>query len=181
MRVSLARDLRKHHRTLDALTGLIGRFDAAAWTRPAPDGGWCPAQVYHHIQLVALGFSFKNLEICLTGQGRHRGHRPWIGRLVMTLGRFPLRRIKVDFPPELLPRAISREEAREAMAGLRAMAEDAARRLPDADPDQSAKHFLLGWLRGEEWFRFAEMHHRHHLRGQLRRLLRDRAGASEFH
>ena len=171
MAMSLARDLRKHHRTLDALDELIGRFDDLAWIRPAPDGGWSPAQVYHHIQLVAEGFSFPNLETCLRGEGRIRGRLPWPGRLVMALGRIPRRRIQVDFPPEMRPRALNREEARAALASLRTRAEDAARRLPGADPRQSARHFLLGWLRTAQWFRFVEMHHRHHLEGQLRRLL----------
>lgn len=181
MGMSLSRDLRKHHRTLDALAALIGQFDEAAWMRSPPEGGWCPAQVYHHIQLVALQFSFKNLEICLAGEGRLKGRRPWAGRLVMLWGSFPPRRIKVEFPPELLPVAISREEARVAMADLKALADDAARRLPAANPDQSAKHFMLGWLRTAEWFRFAEMHHRHHLKGQLQRLVRLPGPMTEFH
>lgn len=171
MAMSLARDLQKHHRTLDELVALIDRFDEAAWTRPAPGGGWSPAQVYHHIQLVAEGFSFKHLETCLEGRGRIRGPRPWRGRLVMWLGHFPRRRIRVDFPPELMPQVLSKEEAREALAELRRRAEAAAARLPGADPRMSSQHFLLGWLRTGEWFRFAEMHHRHHLEGQLRRLL----------
>ncbi len=169
--MSLARDLQKHHRTLDALTAMIDRFDEQAWTRPAKDGGWSPAQVYHHIQLVAEGFSFPNLETCLRGEGRIKGRRPLIGRIVMAMGHFPRRRITVEFPPELLPSAITREEARAALASLRARAEEAALRVPGADPHQSAKHFLLGWLRTPQWFRFIEMHHRHHLEGQLQRLL----------
>ncbi len=170
--MSLARDLAKHHKTLDALEAAVDRFDAEAWLRSAPDGGWSPAQVYSHIQIVAEQFSFKNLETCLKGEGRLDGKRSFRARMVFWLGHFPKgRRIKVEFPPEMLPAALSKEEARRAMASLRAMAEAYAARLPQADPRMSAKHFLLGWLRTEEWFRFIEMHHRHHLEGQLRRLM----------
>ena len=170
--MSLARDLAKHHQTLDRLEAAVDRFDAVAWQRPAPDGGWSPAQVYRHIQIVAEQFSFKNLDTCLRGEGRLGVRRSIRAHLIFLLGHFPKgRRIRVEFPPEMLPEAISKEEARRALTYLRAKAEDFAARLPDADPRMSARHFLLGWLRTGDWFRFIEMHHRHHLEGQLRRLM----------
>ncbi|HJU84100.1 MAG TPA: DinB family protein [Holophagaceae bacterium] len=170
--MSLARDLRRHHRTLDALEAALDRFDEAAWTRGAADGGWCPAQVYRHLQIVAEQFAFKHLETCLQGGGNPEGRMKFRGRLIFLLGRFPKgRRIKVEFPPDMVPEAVDKEAARRILASLRAQAEAFAARLPGADPRQRAKHFLLGWLGPRDWFRFIEMHHRHHLEGQLRRLL----------
>jgi hypothetical protein len=176
--MSIASDLRKHHHTLDALEAAIDGFGLTAWERPAPDGGWSPAQVYRHLQIVAEHYSFKNLETCLKGEGRLDGRRPFRTRLLFWLGRFPRgRRIKVEFPAEMLPEAVTQEEAHRIVASLRAQAEAYAARLPQADPRMSAKHFLLGWLRTREWFRFAEMHHRHHLEGQLQRLMKAAQGS----
>ncbi len=172
MSMALARDLRRHHRTLDALEAALDRFDAAAWTRPAPDGGWSPAQVYRHLQIVAEQFAFKHLETCLRGEGATEGRMRFRGRVIFLLGRFPRgRRIRVAFPPEFLPEPVAKDEARRILAALRAQAESYAARLPQADPRQRARHFLLGWLGPRDWFRFVEMHHRHHLEGQLQRLM----------
>ena len=169
--MSLDKDLRRHHATLDALRELIGEFNGEAWERPGHGGGWCPAQVYSHIALIADGFSFKNLDACLKSEGRSGGRKSLVGFIVMGTNVIRAsRRIKVAFPPELQPASPSREEAQWAMEGLVARAEAYAPRVAAADPARRSKHFLLGWMNAAEWFRFAEIHHRHHLEGQLQRL-----------
>jgi hypothetical protein len=81
-------------------------------------------------------------------------------------------RVKAPFPPELLPRPITKDEARALLARLAAEADRLAPQVAGADPRQRARHFRLGWLNAAEWFAFLEMHHRHHLEGQLARLRR---------
>ncbi len=170
--MNLDRALQRHRATLGALRGLIPGFSAEAWERSSAPGEWSPAQVYGHIAIIAKGFSFKNLDACLAESGHLGGRKRWPGYMILWLNRLPgARRIKVEFPPELLPIAMSQGEAREAMDALEVRAEAYLSRVAAGDPSRTAKHFLLGWMNAAEWFRFAEIHHRHHLEGQLTRLL----------
>ncbi len=169
--MNLSKDLRRHRATLSALRALILEFSDDAWARAPQPGVWCPAQVYSHISIIATGFSFKNLEACLDGSGQVGGRVKLLGRLILWTNVIRgSRRIRVDFPPELLPLSITKEAAREAMDALAAKAEAFAPRVAAADLRFTAKHFLLGWMNAAQWFRFAEIHHRHHLEGQLHRL-----------
>ena len=170
--MNLDRALQRHRTTLGALRGLIPGFSDEAWGRAPESGGWSPAQVYGHIAIIAKGFSFKNLDACLAENGHLGGRKRWPGYMILWLNRLPgSRRIKVEFPPELLPISMSKGEAREAMDALEARAEAYLPQVAAADPKRTAKHFLLGWMNAPEWFRFVEIHHRHHLEGQLTRLL----------
>ncbi len=172
--MNLNNDLQRHHQTLDALRELIPEFGPEAWEHPGQAGGWSPAQVYSHIALIANEFSFKHLDACLAGEGPAEGRKSLLGFFVLGTNVIRAsRRIRVDFPPELLPSFPSPEEARRAMEGLLARAEATLAKVAAADPARRSKHFLLGWMNAAEWFRFAEIHHRHHLEGQLQRLLKD--------
>ncbi len=170
--MNLSKDLRRHRATLRALRALISEFPDEAWAQaPQPDA-WSPAQVYSHISIIAEGFSFKNLEACLDGSAQLGGRKYLLGRIILWTNVIRgSRRVRVDFPPELLPRSLNKSEARAAMDALEARAEAFAPRVASADLRFTSKHFLLGWMNAAEWFRFAEIHHRHHLEGQLHRLL----------
>lgn len=176
--MNLDDDLQRHRATLGALRKAIQEFPDEAWTRAPAPGGWSPSQVYGHITVIGNGFSFKNLETCLEEGGHLGGRKRFPGYVILWGNRLPgSRRITVEFPPELLPKLLSKAEAREAMDALESRAESCLLRIAAAGPRRTARHFLLGWLTAAEWFRFVEIHHRHHLEGQLARLLKA-AGAA---
>lgn len=163
--------LERHRGTLLSLKASLESIPEERWLSAPEPGAWCPAEVFDHIGRIADGYAFKHLERCLAGKGT-RTSLGLIGRLVFLLGRIPGSwRIRAPFPPELLPTAISKDEARALLAHLGERAEAFAPLLEGADPDQRARHFRLGWLNAKEWYQFAEMHHRHHLEGQLVRLV----------
>lgn len=162
--------LESHRQTLQRLEAHLDAIAQEHWERPLAEGGWCPAEVYHHIGLIAEGYAFPRLERCLAGQGDGRAFG-LLGRVVFWVGGIPgFLKIRIPFPPELQPRVISREEARQLLARLRTRAEAFAPRVGAADPRVRVRHLKLGGLNAEGWFRFVEMHHRHHLEGQLARL-----------
>jgi hypothetical protein len=74
--------------------------------------------------------------------------------------------------PEYTPHAISRDAARIGLIAVRAHIVELAPRIGDADPRMTVRHPALGDLNAPEWFALGAMHLRHHLRGQLHRLLR---------
>lgn len=168
--MTVQHDLQRHRATLGALEGLLDAFPDEAWTRAPAPGAWCPAEVYDHIGRIAEGYVLPRLRKCLSGQGQ-AGSRTLAGHLLLWMARIPgAWRIRAPFPPELLPKPITRDEARVLLSRLRTHAENLAPEVEAADPAQRARHFRLGWINAEEWYRFMEMHHRHHLEGQLRRL-----------
>jgi hypothetical protein len=164
--------LQRHEAVLDALQARLDALPEPLWTwRPEP-GAWCAAEVYDHVHRIARLYSFPKLEACLEGAGRAGGSRTALGWLVMAVpplaGAFKVRR---DFPEELLPSKITQEAARLQLEELRALARQAAPRV-GADPGlRRARHVSLGWLTAQQWYAFAAFHHRHHLEGQLARLL----------
>jgi hypothetical protein len=162
----------RHLVTLDALEGVLARIPEAGWTWRADEDSWCAAEIFDHVGRLATGYGFPRLEACLEGRGERGGRRTFAGWLLLSwpslAGAFRLRQ---KFPPELRPQAASKAEAAAMLRELRRRAEATAPRLAAADPELRVKHVRLGWLNASQWFAFAEVHARHHLRGQLRRLL----------
>lgn len=169
MRASI---LHRHHATLAELARLLEGIPDAAWTAPPAPGAWAPAEVYDHLGKIADGYVGPRLADCLEGRGR-TGSPSLLGHLFLWMGSLPgALRVKAPFPPELLPKRLSKDEARALLSRLGTEAGSLAPRVAAADPAQRTRHFRLGWLNAEQWFAFLEMHHRHHLEGQLKRLLR---------
>ncbi len=166
-------DLLRHRRTLDQLRALLEACPEEAWFRPPRPGAWSAAEVYDHIGRIAEGYAFPRLEQCLDGGSGAKGAGPGLlGRFVFWWRSIPGSwRIRAPFPKELLPQALTKEEARALLAHLRAKAEAYAPAVAAADPEARSRHFRLGWLNAAQWFQFVEIHHRHHLEGQLKRLL----------
>ncbi len=163
--------LARHERTLDGLRASLDAMPEALWTwRPEP-GAWSPAEVYDHVDRIARLYSFARLEACLGGEGRPAGTRTLMGWCLLNApalaGVFRHRR---DFPETLRPRPLPRVEARAALEALRARARAAARRVASDPGRLRVEHVALGWLTARQWFAFAEIHSRHHLQGQLRRI-----------
>jgi hypothetical protein len=163
--------LRRHLATLEGLEAQLDRFSDAAWTRPLPEGGWCAAEIYDHIGKITLRYAAPRIERCLGGgaPGARRTLGGWLLRHASWIaGSFRLRQ---SFPPELQVRVLARAEARALLAELRMWSELTATRVATADPRVRVRHVRLGALNANEWFAFTELHARHHLKGQLRRLL----------
>jgi hypothetical protein len=162
--------LHRHLATLDALEAAMARIPEARWAQAPAEGGWSAAEIFDHVGRLAMGYGFPRMEACLEGRGGP-GRRSLLGVLFLgapwLAGTFRLRQ---RFPPELAARVISRAEAQSLLETLRGRTRAAWPRLREADPDCRVHHLRLGWLNAEEWFRFLELHARHHLKGQLRRL-----------
>lgn len=164
--------LKLHCDTLAALEAQLEAIPDHRWHwRPAPEV-WSAAEVYDHIGKIALLYSFPKLEACLQGKGESARRRSFMGWCLMTgpwlAGVFRHRR---EFPPELVPQGITKAQARAMLAELHQRAEQVAPKVKAAGRSLRVEHVRLGWLHARDWFAFAEIHSRHHLKGQLQRLM----------
>jgi hypothetical protein len=143
----------------------IEDYDDLSWNAVPSFGGWTLAQVYRHVVDATRTFGFDKIEKCAE-RSDGRPSRTWPGRLVFLLGSIPPVRARVPGDGTYAPEPISREDARLALA-------DSKRRMVEIMPlvraaRGVATHPALGRLTAEEWYRFLEMHMRHHLRQKKR-------------
>lgn len=135
-----------------------------------PEAGiWSYAEVYSHIFQSNLG-SLIAVEKCILGTGNKSDKTiHWIAWLVLFIGRFPPGKIKAPERIASMVSKINMEEARNLIIKFKKRLEDLTPRINKASKDQTIKHPRLGLLNASQWFRFIEVHTRHHAR-QLHRI-----------
>lgn len=164
--------LQRHLETLSAFEAALESIPPERWCWKPDEETWSAAEVFDHVGKIGLLYSYPKLEACLTGKGELLRNRSFLGWLLLggpwLAGRFRLQRA---FPPELVPQLITQVQAMTVLQELRRQAESYAPRVAQAGTSIRVKHVRLGWLHAQEWYSFAEIHTRHHLKGQLRRLM----------
>jgi hypothetical protein len=164
--------LQRHIETLMALEEVLGSIDPYHWTWKPDAETWCAAEIFDHVGKIGLLYSFPKLEACLMGKGEPQRERTFLGWCLLNgpwlAGIFRHRR---TFPPELVPQMITQPQALAVLQELRRRAEAFAPRVAKAGASLRVEHVRLGWLHARDWYAFAEIHTRHHLKGQLRRLM----------
>ncbi|MEZ6015982.1 MAG: DinB family protein [Planctomycetota bacterium] len=165
------RTLSRFERTMQLWLSRLEPRNDEDMARPPADGGWCIGQVCDHV-LVAGAVILDQVQLCIDGEAEEVGFR-WKPALICAYGSIPPMRIRVPRVPALeaaaRPATLTKSEA---LAGFGAFA---ARTRALVEPAAAAPrnlkrpHPIVGHFNAAQWFRFNEMHLRHHLR-QLARL-----------
>jgi hypothetical protein len=135
--------------------------------KPAPDE-WSIGQVYEHLTAGAFRFHFRHIDNCSKGKGEG-GSKTFPGKLVMLLGSFPKRRIKVPASPEYTPKQpASVASARENLEKLMDEMKLLRPKIESASQSSKSRHPMLGAMNAREWYQMIEMHFRHHLQQKER-------------
>ena len=132
-----------------------------------PIGGWSVSQVYSHIWEASL-LTLVTMEDCIKGKGVER---PTAFAVIMILffGALPPGKYKAPDMLKGLDKDISKDEARRLIALFVTKMEQSFEKLRTANPEIKTKHPKLGYLNAAQWFRFIEIHLKHHLK-QLERI-----------
>jgi|CXWL01.1.fsa_nt_gi hypothetical protein len=136
----------------------IARDESPWTTAPTPFSAWPPLTHAEHMARAGLG-SVGQLDKAIERDGGPGIH--FLGRLVLLLGWLP--RGLGQAPPSTTPRQVDRTE-------VAAMFEDLRVRVESLDLERIARargrahHPAFGGLTARQWFRFLDIHHRHHLR-----------------
>ena len=135
---------------------------------PAADV-WSYAEVYSHIFQANLG-SLVAAEKCINRTAEETSSRiNWLAALILLLGRFPPGKIKAPERIAAMVKKISKEEARNLIVKFRSRLIQVAPNVSKAAANRKIRHPRLGLLNAVQWFRFIQIHTKHHLK-QLQRI-----------
>jgi len=169
--MNLANERRAIDAALDAYRSRLDAIPDELFTQTPPGGGWSYAEVYSHIMQATLG-SVIALERC-NNNNCHPTTKglTLLGRLMMTINRFPPVRVKVPaaVSAKMPVVKISREEAKNLIIKCRKRVDEIWPGVKDALPGSRHKHPRLGMLNARQWVKFIRIHLKHHLK-QLDRI-----------
>jgi len=129
---------------------------------------WSLGQMFLHI-VESTDFFLDNVETCLR-QMKDAGE-PTTERALKVFSANELPDIEIMGPSsnDLTPQPESIESLREGLTKLKLRAVAVREKLSGDPPSGKVKHPGLGYFNAREWYQFADIHVRHHLR-QLPRL-----------
>lgn len=158
-------ELAKFDAVCDRWIAALDGYDDASWRRVPAAGVWSMSQVYAHI--IEVG-SFGVEKVAKCGErAPAKSQKTLAGHLVYWFGSLPPLRIKAPAGVNSAPaEPESKASAREALLAIRSRMHALAPTVHAARG--VATHPILGKLTATEWFRFMEMHLRHHLRQKER-------------
>ncbi|MET4081256.1 hypothetical protein ABIB40_001201 [Pedobacter sp. UYP30] len=146
----------------------FAQMSEADFVKQPPIGGWCYSEVYLHIFDASL-LSFRSIAYCLSGKAKEKPTHFSV-KLMLWYGAFPPRK-RYKVPKSLAERVkkISKVEAETLMNAMEKKLSLTAGKVQLADRNKKIKHPRLGYLNAQQWFRFIEIHLKHHLK-QLTRI-----------
>jgi len=151
-----------------AYSATLNKIPEEQFQLTPPAGGWSYSEVYSHIFDMSI-LSLKEVENCIKGDGKVKA-TAFIVKVILFFGSFPPR-AKYKVPKVLLgrERKISKIAAADFIKRFLEQLHLVYSQLHLADPLIKTRHPRLGYLNAEQWFRFIEIHLKHHLK-QLKRI-----------
>lgn len=170
------------HEELDTLENTFARFDASIrrWIgalekyeyprlihQPDPES-WSIGQVYVHL-IEETGYYFQQCRYCLSGTVTTGGEMNEEGKKLFRMDGFPHEKLIGPANVYNVAQPVDKEVLREGMMELKRQANALCERIKSANAGGKTEHPGLGWFGAADWYRFAEMHLRHHFR-QMERI-----------
>jgi hypothetical protein len=166
--MSIASDKQSLETALAEYRRRLDQIPDAQFNATPPGGGWSYGEVYSHILQANLG-SLIAVERCGNGTGKI-DNKPLglLAKLILAMGFFPF---KFKAPEKIAAQVsnISKEEARNLLVKLKTKIDHMAPVALKCSTFSKIKHPRLGLLNAKQWFRFIDIHTRHHLK-QLNRI-----------
>lgn len=166
--MSIAADKKSLEKTLQEFRRRLDVIPESQFNAVPPGGGWTYGEVYSHILQADLG-SLVAIERCANGTGKIDDKRlGWLAQFIFLLGSFP---VKFKAPDKIaaMVNNIGKEEARNLLVKLKVKIEQMVPVVNRSSTFSKIKHPRLGLLNARQWFRFIDIHTRHHL-NQLNRI-----------
>jgi hypothetical protein len=157
----------KFNQTIDTWIGELARYDYhQLCLQPSPDS-WSMGQLYQHL-IEETAFYFRQVEICQSNdenefESMTDNAKDWLQK-----NSFPDK--KLAGPPGLQSPANpgSKKQLLEDMNGLKALINEKGEKLSENVYKGKTKHPGFNYLNAAEWYQYAAMHFRHHLRQKER-------------
>ena len=148
---------------------LLAEVSEEMFIQSPRDGGWSYSETYSHIFQANLA-SLIAVEKCLIGTGVFSEKRSsWKVSAILFFGRLPPGKFKAPEKIASMVKKLNLEEAANLIVKFKNRVEELKSKVEKADKYQKVKHPRLGLLNARQWFRFIEIHTKHHTR-QLERI-----------
>lgn len=156
-------------RTVTVYEDLLNDISEHRFCMNPSDGVWSYSETFSHIFQSNLA-SLIAIERCMAKTGiKNSDKLHWLVWLILFFGKFPPGKIKAPQHIASMVKKIDVEEARSLIMKFKSRLDAVRPGLINADPDQKVKHPRLGLLNARQWFRFIEIHTKHHT-AQLMRI-----------
>ncbi|KLT64073.1 DinB family protein [Pedobacter sp. BMA] len=156
------------HHIVKAYKAKLSSYPEDIFQLTPPIDGWSYSEVYSHIFDSSL-LSLIALENCIKGKGEDKPTH-FAVKVILFFGAFPPAQ-KYKVPKRLIDRVkkISKTEALDFILEFEKALEHAYPNVSKANKHIKTPHPRLGYLNAKQWFRFIEIHLKHHLK-QLNRI-----------
>lgn len=146
----------------------LKQFPEEQFQTTPPIDGWSYSEVYCHIFDFSL-LTLKEVKKCIDGQGEDKP-TAFIVKVILFLGSLPPSS-KYKVPKKLASRTkkITKAEASVFIDQFLEELEFVYHEIHLASPSVKTPHPRLGYLNAKQWFRFMEIHLKHHFE-QLKRI-----------
>jgi nucleotide-binding universal stress UspA family protein len=149
---------------------LLEAVDEDSFQRTPAENVWSYAEVFSHVLQANLGSLYAIDKCLLQTATLSPGRSNLVSWLILSTGRFPpIVKLKVPARIASQIKKTGKDEARQLMDKFQSRLEEIHARIDSADPDYKFEHPRLGLLNAIEWYRFVEIHTRHHEK-QLQRI-----------
>ena len=151
---------------------LLTEVSEEMFTQSPSDGGWSYSETFSHIFQAKLA-SLIAVEKFVIGTGVFSERRTrWQVSAILFFGRFPPGKFKAPEQIASMVKKLSKEEVANLIIKFKNRLTELKNKVERADKYQKVKHPRLGLLNSRQWFRFIEIHTKHHIR-QLNRIKRE--------
>ena len=133
-----------------------------------PIGGWSYSEVYSHIfdlSILTLG----EVQKCINGEGEKDKPTVFMVKLLLFFGNLPPA-IKYKVPGKLASRVhkITKSAAQDMITRFSAEIDQVYPKVNQADLNLKTRHPRMGYFNAKQWFRFSEIHLKHHYKQLMR-------------
>ena len=166
--MSSAAQQRSILKSVEIYSRFLGELSEEEFQKSPAEGVWSYAEVYSHIFKANLA-SLITVEQCINGTAeKSSAGTHWMVRLILFFGRFPPGKYKVPASIAGFTAVITKEEARNLIIKFKTRLALITPAVSKATSFHKVKHPRLGLFNASQWFRFIQIHTRHHQKQLLR-------------
>jgi hypothetical protein len=148
------------------ITALDGYSYLQLCSKPLP-ASWSVGQVYVHL-IEETKFYFEQIEICVVTNDHSEQNPTEEGESMLRNNSFPDQMLEGGPANAHIQQPVSKEELMISFKNLKDEMNRMAALIAATEFKGKTRHPGLGYFSAAQWFQFAEMHFRHHLRQKER-------------
>lgn len=153
--------------TIDTWIDDLDHYDFGQLCTQPTINSWSIGQVYIHL-IEATEYFFEQIPICLSSDDNADKEMSPKAKSMFESNEFPNMMIEGPKSNDDTCQPYSRDEILSSFEVMKASVIDMDKLISNGPFNGKTKHPGLGYFSAMEWFQFAEMHFRHHLRQKSR-------------